>query len=331
MTGIAGQDGSYLAELLIEKGYEVHGIVRRHSIQQYPNIQHLLDKEAIRLHMADVSDLGSIESVMEEVKPTEVYNLAAQSHVGASFTQPEYTLDVTGLGALRVFEAARRHSRNARIYQASSSEQFGNILIEVPAWRDHGRINEAAPFAPISPYGDAKVLAHHLAQTYRKAYNMHISCGILMNHESERRGTQFVTRKITRGLARIKLGLQSRLELGNLDAIRDWGHAKDYMVAAHAMLQRDRPDDWVVATGIGRSVNDFLFECAKELEMDNVPLASVPQEHRPSDIWKLVGDSSKARREFDWQPTVDFGQLVKLMTRHDLKLARLEAEQIGSA
>lgn len=321
VTGVAGQDGSYLAELLLSKGYEVNGIVRRYSVPSFPNIEHLLEKDAIVLHEADLLDQASIEGVVQAVHPDEVYNLAAQSHVGSSFVQPEYTHQATGLGAVRVFEAVRRHARGARVYQASSSEMMGNMQ------RDLGiaKADENGPFRPVSPYGIAKLDAHHAARMYRESHGMHVSCGILFNHESSRRGTQFVTRKITLGLARIAYGIQDKLELGNLSAVRDWGHANEYVEAMWRMLQAEVPGDFVVATGVGANVASFLDVAAHEVARESgtsverllSKVSSVASEKRPTDIDILIGNADKANRELGWNPTLTFEGVARMMAKSD--------------
>jgi len=321
ITGVSGQDGSYLAELLLSKGYEVHGIVRRYTIPSFPNIAHLLEKDAVVLHEADLLDMGSLETVIAAVKPDECYSLAAMSHVGTSFTQPDYTAQATGMGAVRVFEAVRRHARGARVYQASSSEMFGNVQTELGIEKG----DELGPFRPVSPYGIAKLQAHHAARMYRESYGMHVSCGILYNHESARRGTQFVTRKITLGLARIAYGLQGSLELGNLSAVRDWGHAPEYTDAMWRMLQADTPGDFVVATGVGSNVAGFLGiavdEVAKRTGVSVESLMSavhsVPSQKRPTDIDRLVGNAAKAKAQLGWEAKLNFEDVARVMAVSD--------------
>lgn len=325
ITGIAGQDGSYLADFLLTKGYEVYGVVRRYTQPSFPNIQHLLEADAIRLIEADLSDRRSLETAMETSQPDECYNLGAMSHVGVSFTQPELTLDVTGLGAWRVFEAARRHAPRARVYQAGSSEMFGNAITEYGL----SAADEETRFRPCSPYGVAKLTAHHLARVYRASYGLHISSGILFNHESERRGHNFVTRKITLGLARIAHGTQETLTLGNVGAVRDWGYAPEYMEAAWRMLQHDQPGEWVVATGVGRTVQGFLDASLAEVKRVTGKdlsghVQSQPSEHRQHDVDVLVGDASKARNDLGWSPRTRFDGLVTLMVAHDLAKVKEE-------
>jgi GDPmannose 4,6-dehydratase len=323
ITGITGQDGSYLAELLLSKGYEVHGIVRRSSAFGTGRIEHIyldehLPSHGLQLHYGDLNDASSLQRVLARVVPDEVYNLGAQSHVRISFDVPEYTVEVTGVGTLRLLEAIRNLGQTPRFYQASSSEMFGKVT-EVPQ-------TESTPFHPRSPYACAKVFAHQVTVNYRESYGLHASCGILFNHESPRRGENFVTRKITRSLARIKLGLQPKLYLGNLDARRDWGHAADYVEAMWLMLQQERPDDYVVATGETHSVREFLDEVAMVLDMDWQPYIDVdPRYYRPAEVDILQGDSSKARRVLGWQPRHSFRDLVRIMTEADLDLARREA------
>jgi GDPmannose 4,6-dehydratase len=325
VTGITGQDGSYLAQLLIGKGYEVHGVVRRASTFNTERLEHLYrdphDPEArLFLHYGDVADGTGLRRILERVRPDEVYNLAAQSHVRVSFDQPEYTADAVGTGTLRLLEALRDFcalSGNAvRFYQASSSEMFGSA----PPPQ-----NESTTFHPRSPYAVSKVAAHWFAVNYREAYGMFVSSGILFNHESPRRGETFVSRKITRAAARIKIGLQERLYLGNLDARRDWGFAGDYVEAMWLMLQRDRPDDYVVATGESHSVRDLVQEAFAHVELDWNKFVSVdPRYFRPSEVDHLCGDARKAEEELGWTPRVRFSKLVGMMVEHDLELARQE-------
>ncbi len=326
ITGITGQDGSYLSELLLGKGYEVHGIVRRASTFNTERLQSLYrdphDPAArLFLHYGDVGDGTGLRRILEKVRPEEVYNLAAQSHVRISFDQPEYTADVVGLGTLRLLETLRdhnqRHGRQARMYQAGSSEMFGKV-VSVPQ-------NEATPFHPRSPYACAKVYAHWQTVNYREAYNLFAVNGILFNHESPRRGENFVTRKITRSVGRIKTGLQSKLLLGNLDAKRDWGFAGDYVEAMWLMLQQERPDDYVIATGETHSVQEFLESAFGYLELDwHKYVDTDPRFFRPSEVDLLIGDASKARGVLGWQPKVKFHDLVSMMVNADLELAQRE-------
>lgn len=319
ITGITGQDGSYLAELLLEKGYQVYGLVRRTSSPNYERIQHLLDR--IILLEGDLTDLASLEVALETAQPDEIYNLAAQSFVGTSWKQPILTGDVTGLGAVRLFEAARRVCPKAKIYQASSSEMFGHAC-EVPQ-------RETTPFNPQSPYACAKVFAHYMAINYRKSYNMFIACGICFNHESPRRGIEFVTRKISDGVARIKLGLAKELRLGNLDAKRDWGFAGDYVKAMWLMLQQDEPDDFVIATGETHSVREFVELAFAFVDLDWREYVIVDERfYRPVDVPILQGDYSKAKKKLGWEPKTTFKDLVKMMVEYDL--TRLKHLHINS-
>jgi GDPmannose 4,6-dehydratase len=331
ITGVTGQDGSYLAEFLIKQGYEVHGIVRRTSSFATGRIDHLrkgfgTGPSSLQLHYGDLGDGTGLRAIIEQVRPDEVYNLAAQSHVRISFDQPEYTADVVGLGALRLLEALRdhnkRHDRAARYYQAGSSEMFGRVA-EVPQ-------RESTPFHPRSPYACAKVYAHWQTINYREAYGLFAANGILFNHESPRRGENFVTRKITRSATRIKLGMQDKLALGNLDARRDWGFAGDYVEAMWMMLQQERPDDYVVATGETHSVQDFLERVFELLQLDwRKYLQTDPRFLRPAEVDLLQGDSSKTRRVLQWQPRVSFQGLVEMMVEADLELAERELRSRG--
>jgi GDPmannose 4,6-dehydratase len=325
ITGITGQDGSYLAELLLKKGYEVHGIVRRASTFTTDRIDHLYvdpHKQDARLflHYGDLTDGPALRHVIEKVRPGEIYNLAAQSHVAVSFEQPEYTADVDGLGTLRLLEAVRdvqlRTGDQIRLYQAGTSEMFG--AASPPQ-------SEATPFHPRSPYAAAKVMAYHLVRNYREAYGLFAVTGILFNHESERRGETFVTRKITRAATRIKLGLQDKLYLGNLDAIRDWGHAEDYVRAMYLMLHRDEPEDLVVATGEAHTVREFVQATFELLDLDwREHVEFDPRYLRPTEVEHLHGDASRAREALGWTPEVTFDQLVRRMVENDLELARQE-------
>jgi GDPmannose 4,6-dehydratase len=323
ITGITGQDGSYLAEFLLGKGYEVHGLVRRSSAFGTGRIEHIyldehLPAHGLELHYGDLNDASSLQRVLARVVPDEIYNLGAQSHVRISFDIPEYTVEVAGVGTLRLLEAIRNLQMTPRFYQASSSEMFGKVA-EVPQ-------TETTPFHPRSPYAVAKVFAHQITVNYRESYGLHASCGILFNHESPRRGENFVTRKITRSLTRIKLGLQPKLFLGNLDARRDWGHAADYVEAMWLMLQQDVPDDYVIATGETHSVRDFLDEVGSVLDLDWTPYVGVdPRYYRPAEVDILQGNASKARRVLGWAPKTTFRDLVRVMTEADLELAEREA------
>jgi len=309
ITGITGQDGSYLAELLLEKGYEVHGLVRRSSSFNTWRIDHVRDRLA--LHYGDLVDQNSLTRTLETIEPDEVYNLAAQSHVKVSFEMPEYTTDVTALGVLRLLDAVRELGLSCRVYQAGSSEMFG-LVQETPQ-------TERTPFHPRSPYGVAKVFGHWMAVNYREGYGLHVSNGILFNHESERRGENFVTRKITMGVAAIKHGRSRELRLGNLDAKRDWGYAKDYVEAMWLMLQQAKPDDYVVATGETHSVRDFLEEAFGLVGLDWKEFVKVdPKYYRPAEVDVLLGDPTKARTVLGWSRRVSFRDLVRLMVEADL-------------
>ena len=324
ITGITGQDGSYLAELLLAKGYEVHGIIRRAStfntgrLDQIYEDPHSGDKQLV-LHYGDVSDASGLARLISKVEPNEIYNLAAQSHVRVSFDCPEYTVDITGTGAIRLLEAIREVGIKPRFYQASSSEMYG-LVQEVPQ-------KESTPFYPRSPYGCAKVFAYWITVNYRESYGLHASNGILFNHESPRRGETFVTRKITRAVAHIKAGLQDKVYLGNLDAKRDWGFAKEYVEAMWLMLQQDKPDDYVVATGETHSVREFLevafghvgLDYRKHVEID-------PRYYRPAEVELLIGDASKAKRKLGWEPKTKFEDLAKLMVDADVELLRRHRE-----
>ncbi|MEX0774466.1 MAG: GDP-mannose 4,6-dehydratase [Phycisphaeraceae bacterium] len=326
ITGITGQDGSYLAELLLGKGYEVHGLIRRSSSFNTDRLEHLYrdphEKGArLKLHYADLADASGLSRLVREIEPTEVYNLGAQSHVRVSFDQPIYTGDVSGVGALRLLEAVRdlqqATGRPIRYYQASSSEQFGKV-VETPQ-------KETTPFYPRSPYGVAKVYAHWITVNYRESYDLHASCGILFNHESPRRGETFVTRKVTRAVGRIKLGLQEKLYLGNLDAKRDWGFAGDYVEAMWLMLQQDKPDDYVIATGQMHEVREMCELAFAHVDLDYRKFVAMDERYlRPAEVDLLLGDASKAKRVLGWEPKVSFEELVNRMVDHDLDLAKRE-------
>ncbi len=311
ITGITGQDGSYLAEFLLEQGYEVHGMVRRSSSETFQRLQAVRDD--LTLHTGDLLDQRSLTDVLRESQPDEVYNLAAMSFVAASWTQPVLTAEFTGVGVTRMLEAVRDVVPEARFYQASSSEMFGKVL-EIPQ-------TETTPFYPRSPYGVAKTYGHFITVNYRESYDLFCCSGILFNHESPRRGLEFVTRKVTHGAAAIKLGLQEELVLGNLDAERDWGYARDYVQAMWMMLQAPEPEDYVIATGIAHSVHDLV-----RIAFDHVGLD--PDDHvrqdarymRPAEVDHLIGDYSKAKRQLGWEPTTSFEQLVRLMVDADLEL-----------
>jgi GDPmannose 4,6-dehydratase len=340
ITGITGQDGAYLAGFLIDKGYTVHGIRRRTSLFNTERIDHLYQDPhrpdtRLFLHYGEMTDSTSLVRIVQEVQPDEIYNLAAQSHVSVSFVEPEYTANADGLGTLRMLEAIRTAglAKTSRFYQASSSELFG-LVRETPQ-------RETTPFHPRSPYGVAKLFAHWITVNYREAYGMYACSGIMFNHESPIRGETFVTRKITRGLARIRLGLQERLYLGNLDARRDWGHARDYVEMQWLMLQQDRPDDYVIATGRQHSVREFVERAARRIglpirwqgsgvsetgvdEHGRVVVAIDAAYFRPAEVDSLVGDAAKAREKLGWQPRIDFDALVDEMADADLALAKRE-------
>jgi GDPmannose 4,6-dehydratase len=342
ITGVTGQDGSYLAEFLLEKGYEVHGLRRRSSLFNTDRIDHLFQNPQERnirflLHHGDITDTGSLQRVIGTVRPDEIYNLAAQSHVAISFQQPEYTANSAALGTLRLLETIRTLGleRKTRFYQASTSELFGKVT-ETPQ-------RETTPFYPRSPYGVAKMYAYWITVNYREAYGLYACNGLLFNHESPRRGETFVTRKITRGLARIKLGLEDTIWLGNLEAKRDWGHARDFVEMMWLMLQQKKPVDYVIATGRQHSVREFVEAAARELDMPLVwkgrgrkergvdprtgktIVALDPRYLRPTEVETLLGDAAKARRELGWKPRIGFAELVREMARADLRLAESEA------
>ena len=324
ITGITGQDGSYLAELLLSKGYHVHGMVRRSSSMNRGRIDHLQHANPSHpggptqffLHYGDMTDSGGLNRLVKTIQPDEIYNLAAQSHVQVSFDQPEYTGDTDGIGTTRLLEAIRTSGRPVRFYQASTSEMFG--ASKPPQ-------NEATPFHPRSPYAIAKLYAHWMTVNYREAHKVHASNGILFNHESPRRGENFVTRKITRGVAQILAGKLDKLRLGNLDAKRDWGHARDYVRAMWMMLQQDEADDCVIATGESRSVRDFVEAAFALVGLDSARYIEVDKAYlRPSDVADLCGDASKAAKKLGWEPTISFGDLVHEMLEHDLALEGLD-------
>jgi GDPmannose 4,6-dehydratase len=341
ITGVTGQDGAYLAELLLAKGYEVHGVKRRSSLLNTDRIDHIYEDPHTQgrhfmLHYGDLTDSSSLIQIVQKVKPDEIYNLAAQSHVKVSFEEPEYTANSDALGTLRLLEAIRIAGleKVTRFYQASTSEMYG-LVQEIPQ-------KETTPFYPRSPYAVAKLYAYWITVNYREAYGMYACNGILFNHESSTRGETFVTRKITRGLARIKVGLQDRLYLGNMDAFRDWGHARDYVEMQWRMLQQQEPRDYVIATGEQHSVREFLELAASFLEMDiawggtgaeekgtdkhgNVIVAVDPRYYRPTEVETLLGDASKAQRELGWKPRITFRELVKEMVEEDLKSAERDA------
>ncbi|HVO70110.1 MAG TPA: GDP-mannose 4,6-dehydratase [Aggregatilineaceae bacterium] len=313
ITGITGQDGSYLAEFLLDQGYEVFGLVRRTSTVNFSRIDHIQDQ--IHLISGDMLDQTSLQLALQQCQPQEVYNLAAQSFVQTSWTQPVFTGDVTALGVTRLLDAIRHIDPAIRFYQASSSEMFGKVR-EVPQ-------REATPFYPRSPYGVAKVYGHWITINYRESYDMHATSGILFNHESERRGIEFVTRKVTYNVAKIKLGLASELRLGNLDARRDWGFAGDYVRAMWLMLQQDKPDDYVIATGETHSVEELVSVAFDHAGLDwHEHVVQDPQFMRPAEVDFLVGDASKARRVLGWQPKVTFAELIRMMVDADLALLK---------
>jgi len=312
ITGITGQDGSYLAELLLDKGYKVYGTVRRLSTPNIENISHIQDK--VNLLSADLLDSSSIHQAIEESEPDEVYNLAAMSFVKASFDQPVLTGEFTAIGVTRVLEAIRKINKKIKFYQASSSEMFGKVT-ETPQ-------KETTRFYPRSPYGVAKVYGHYITLNYRESYDMFACSGILFNHESPRRGIEFVTRKISNAVARIKLGLQDKIELGNMDAKRDWGFSGDYVDAMWRMLQQDEPEDYVIATGETHSVQEFVelaFKAIGVTDWEKYIVSNSPKHLRPAEVDYLIGDYSKAKKELDWEPKTSFPQLVKMMVDSDLK------------
>lgn len=324
ITGITGQDGSYLAELLLSKGYEVHGVIRRASTFNTDRIDHIYadphDKSNLHLHYGDMTDGASLCRLIGMTQPDEVYNLAAQSHVRVSFDMPLYTTETDALGTLHLLECLRSHKergKSIRFYQAGTSEMFG----ATPPPQ-----SEASPFYPRSPYGVAKVYAHHMGINYREAYGLFVCNGILFNHESPRRGETFVTRKVTRAVGRIKHGLQQKLYLGNLESTRDWGFAGDFVEAMHLMLQQDNPDDYVIATGEAHSVKELLAEAFALVNLNWEDFVEIdPRYYRPTEVDNLQGDATKARTKLGWTPKTDFKALVKMMVEHDLDLAAREA------
>lgn len=342
ITGVTGQDGSYLAELLLSKGYEVHGMIRRSSSFNTARIDHIYrdpheKNRNLILHYGDLSDTSNLNRLLEKIDPDEIYNLGAQSHVRVSFDIPEYTGDVTGLSAIRILDAIKQTGIKTKYYQASSSEMFGKVQ-EVPQ-------NENTPFHPRSPYGCAKVYAFWLTKNYRESYNIFACNGILFNHESPRRGETFVTKKITRALAKIKLGSDEKLYLGNLDAKRDWGHAEDFVYGMWLMLQQDKPDDYVLATGETHTVREFVEEACKLLDIDikwegkglnekgidkktgKTIIEIDPKYFRPAEVDLLLGDYSKAKKELKWEPKIKFDKLVELMIKNDLEEERFKLEK----
>jgi GDPmannose 4,6-dehydratase len=324
ITGITGQDGSYLAEFLLGKGYEVHGIIRRSSSFNTARIDALYqDPHApdvrLRLVYGDLNDASSLNTILRTIQPDEIYNLGAQSHVRVSFEIPEYTAEVTGVGTIRLLEAIRESGQKPKFYQASSSEMFGKVQ-EIPQ-------RETTPFYPRSPYGAAKLYAHWITVNYREAYNLFACSGILFNHESPRRGETFVTRKITKAAARIKLGMQRELYLGNLDAKRDWGYAGDYVEAMWLMLQQPEPDDYVIATGETHTVREFLDVAFSHLGLDWQQYVKIdPKYYRPTEVDLLIGDATKAKKQLQWEPKVRFEELAKMMVEADLEAERERLE-----
>lgn len=324
ITGITGQDGSYLAELLLSKGYEVHGIIRRASTFNTGRLDPIYEdphasQTRLFLHHGDLSDASGLVRLMLKIQPDEVYNLAAQSHVRVSFDNPEYTTDITATGALRLLEAIRETGVKPRFYQASSSEMYG-MVVETPQ-------TERTPFYPRSPYGCAKVYAYWITVNYRESYGLHTNNGILFNHESPRRGETFVTRKITRAVAHIKAGLQEKLYLGNIEAKRDWGYAKEYVEAMWLMLQQDQPDDYVIATGETHSVKEFLQVAFEHVGLDWKAYVEIdPRYYRPAEVDLLIGDCGKARKKLGWEPKTKFVELTKLMVDADIELLRRHRE-----
>lgn len=324
VTGITGQDGSYLAELLLSKGYEVHGIIRRASTFNTGRLDPIyadphVERARLHLHYGDLSDASALARLVGRIQPDEVYNLAAQSHVRVSFESPEYTTDIAATGAVRLLEAIREVGLKPRFYQASSSEMFGKAR-EIPQ-------TESTPFHPRSPYGCAKAYAYWITVNYRESYGLHASNGILFNHESPRRGETFVTRKITRAVAHIEAGLQERLYLGNLDAKRDWGYAAEYVEAMWLMLQQDEPDDYVIATGETHSVEEFLELTFGHVGLDWKQYVEIdPRYYRPAEVDLLVGDASKAKKQLGWEPKTKFADLARLMVDADTELLRAHRE-----
>ena len=319
ITGITGQDGSYLADFLLTKGYKVYGLVRRSSVEKFDNIAHI--KDNIELVQGDLTDQNSLNFIIKEIKPDEVYNLGAQSFVPTSWNQPLLTADVTALGVTRILEAIRLNNSNIKFYQASSSEMFGKV-IETPQ-------NEKTPFYPRSPYGVAKVYGHFITVNYRESYNIFACSGILFNHESPRRGFEFVTRKVTHAVARIKLGLQKELRMGNLDSKRDWGFAGDYVEAMWLMLQQEKAEDFVIATGETHSIRELLEVAFSHVGLDYRQFVVLDQKFlRPAEVDLLCGNATKAKDMLHWKPKVSFSQLVKMMVDHDLEVLKNEKNYI---
>ena len=316
ITGITGQDGSYMAELLLEKGYEVYGLVRRSSVEKFDRIGHLVDR--VRLVEGDLTDQSSLDNLIREIQPDELYNFAAQSFVPTSWNQPVLTADVTGLGVLRVLEALHKHAPKAKFLQASSSEMFGKVQ-ETPQ-------NERTRFYPRSPYGAAKVFGHQITVNYRESYGMFACAAISFNHESPRRGLEFVTRKVTYQVARIKCGLATKLRMGNLEAKRDWGFAGDYVRAMWLMLQQPEPEDFVIATGVSHSVKDVVETAFSTVDLDWREYIEIDTKFlRPAEVDHLLGDATKAHQKLGWQPQVSFHELIRMMVKADLQLVRSAA------
>ena len=319
ITGITGQDGSYLAKLLLSKDYEVHGLVRRSSSFNTARIDNLISehspKNRFQLHYSDLLDSSSITNLINSINPDEIYNLAAQSHVSVSFKNPIYTTQVGTLGSITILEALKHSEKRIKFYQASSSEMFGGSSIEI--------LNESSVFNPKSPYGASKVFAHDITKIYRDSYNIFGVNGILFNHESPLRGETFVTRKISKAVGRIVTGIQEKLTLGNLDASRDWGYAKDYVQGMWLMMQHENPEDWVLATGVTKTVREFAIEAFNHVNLNWEDFVLTSEKYlRPNEVDYLLGDSSKARKELKWKPSVDFSGLVKIMVEHDIKEAK---------
>lgn len=336
ITGITGQDGSYLTELLLNKGYEVHGIIRRASLFNTDRIDYMMNNKNLKLHHGDITDSANLNKLLAQIQPDEIYNLAAQSHVQVSFEVPEYTAQVDAMGTLRILDAVLNHCPKAKFYQASTSELFGKVQ-EIPQ-------KETTPFYPRSPYGVAKIYGFWIVKNYREAYNLYACNGILFNHESERRGKTFVTRKITVGLSEIATGQRDKLKLGNLNAKRDWGYAKEYVEAMWLMLQMDKPEDFVIATGKTYTIRDFVERAAKHIDMEikwegegvnekgidkktgKVIVEVDPKYFRPTEVELLVGDASKAKQLLNWETKVEIDELVEIMMKHDLEEARTKVK-----